>query len=84
MSDKTELMPIEIDTDATMRVIAEFIKSQVGTRYAFFAMVTPWGDSGGIASYISNAAREEMIVTLREQANSLERGLDITCSSNKH
>ncbi len=77
--------PLEDDTDATMRRIADFIKDQVGPEYAFFAMVSPWGNQK-VGNYISNAKRPEMIIALREQANALEAGLDIPnpADLNKH
>jgi len=68
---------IEIDTDVTMRMIADEIKVRCGDGYGFMVLVFPFGDSERTAHYISNARREDMIIALREKADVLEKGLDI-------
>ena len=75
------MMPlIEQDTDGTMRLIADVIKEKVGDKYGFAVLVFPFGDKVRAAHYISNSRREDMIKALREKADVLEAGLDITAT----
>lgn len=65
---------IEINTGKTMREIAGFVSSKCGDKYGFMVLVFKFNASGEAAHYISNAKREDMIKTLREKADTLERG----------
>ena len=71
---------IEINTDKTMRFIADDIKAKCGDKYGFVVLVFPFGEAGRAAHYISNARREDMIKALREKADTLEAGQDIPVS----
>ena len=71
------MLPINIDTDRTMRMIAEDIERKVGKDYGFMVLVFPFAEGAKTANYISNCDRKSMISALREKADVLERGLDI-------
>lgn len=71
---------IEINTDKTMRIIADDIKAKCGEEYGFAVLVFPFGEAGRTAHYISNARREDMIKALREKADTLEAKRDIPSS----
>ena len=70
---------IEIDTDMSLRSIAENIEIHA-PGYGFMVMVFPFGGNERVAHYISNANRSDMIRALRETADVLEQGLDIDSS----
>jgi len=74
---------MKIDTERTMRMIAEDIGNKVGKEYGFMVLVFPFSDGVKTANYISNCSREDMIKALREKADVLERGLDVAGTSNE-
>lgn len=69
---------IEEDSPGCMQEIGEEAHKRIGSKYGFMVLIFPWeNDLNRTAMYISNGRREDMIKTLREQADSLEAGLDI-------
>jgi len=68
---------LEIDTHKTMNDIGDMVMEQIGPKYGFTILIFPYSTTEGVAHYISSAAREDMVVALREQANALEARLDI-------
>lgn len=76
-----EKMSLEADTDQTMRDLANHVKGTVGDGYGFVVLVFPFGEPG-VANYISNGSREDMITALREKADVLEAKKDIPVDLN--
>lgn len=73
---------IEEDTDEAMKLLAsildEFLNEDlVLKKYGFSLLVFPFDESDKTANFISNVKREYMIKALREQADVLEKKLDI-------
>lgn len=72
------MLPIEKDTDGTMRQLADSMEEYIGKeKYGFMVMVFPFGEDVRTAHYISNSNRADMIKALREKADVLEERQDI-------
>lgn len=77
------VLPIEEDTDKTMRAmgiaIDDFInKDLTEKKYGYVLIVFQFGDNDEkVGHYISNADRKDMIKALREKADILENKMDI-------
>lgn len=72
---------IETDTDGTMREIANFIVEKTLGKFGFAAMVFDLNTIPSTGHYISNCNRHDMIKYLREEADTLEKKLDLEVSS---
>ena len=78
------MLPIEINTEVAMRMIADDIEKKVGDKYGFVVLIFPFGSGDDRATdYISNCHREDIIKVLRENADVLENNLDIVTKGAK-
>lgn len=72
-------MPTEIHDPATpqdaetMRALGQHIKATIGPQLLFTLLISQNGRAG-VANYISNAQRADVIEMLRETADRLEQG----------
>ena len=57
-----------------LQSLAKRIESKIPHDALFVLMVTPKGEKGR-AHYVSNASRDDVVESLREFADALERGL---------
>jgi len=64
-----------------MQKMAEGVKKLLPKEFGFMILVFPFGNKG-VANYISNAKREDMIIALREKADVLEKGKDFETPEN--
>lgn len=58
-----------------MRALAKFLKKKLPKGWGFVLLVYPF-NSGGVANYISDGQRKDIILYLRETANILEANED--------
>lgn len=65
-----------------MRQFADLLKELLPPEFGFTLLVFPWGDTKGLANYVSNAQREDIIKFLRETATRLEQGTDYQTPNN--
>jgi hypothetical protein len=56
-----------------MSLFGDLIQEALPKEFAFVLLVAPFGEHG-MANYIANAHREDMIKFLRETADRLEKG----------
>ncbi len=61
--------------------MAENVKAMLPADFGFTILVFPLGNPG-VSNYISNARREDMIKTLRETADRLEKKEDFKTPEN--
>ena len=57
-----------------MQGLAKHIESEIPEDALFVLMIVPSGDISGRTHYVSNAQRSDVVKTLREYADALERG----------
>jgi len=68
---------MNIDLEPMARALDGLIEELYKKRMGFALVVFEFNTDKGVADYISNAQREDMIKVLREKADILEAGLDI-------
>ena len=73
-----EKMPesMRLRVDKSLNGIGGVIGGMIPEGLCFALMVFEQGGPGGLASYVSNADRADMVKALREMADNLEQGLD--------
>lgn len=65
-----------------MRELGTILKNTLPKNSCFVLLVAPFGGEKGLANYISNANRKDIINFLRETATRLERGTDYQTPNN--
>ena len=70
-------MQIEDFMEVTAEAIERLLEKEFEEHMGFMLLVFPFGGPDGVAHYVSNANREDMIKVLREKADVLEKGADI-------
>lgn len=62
------------DVAGRMQGFAKHIESEIPEDSLFILMIVPSGTTDGRTHYVSNAQRPDVVKTLREYADALERG----------
>lgn len=65
-----------------MRLLADLLKELLPKEWGFVLLTYPFGGVKGLANYVSNAQRQDIIKFLRETANRLEKGTDYQTPNN--
>ena len=72
------MYPIEQNTDKTMQFMGNQIKTMIGPNYGFALIIVPFSAIDGVGHYVSDADRDDIIKVLRQQADNLESGQDLS------